>query len=164
MNWLHWICIRRLCRSYLVLNKGNISSIYGNISIIYGTVLVSVMPATNWIAKHSPNPLYSWIASLFWEPDLCWVSRDKYHYIIYDYKKPRNAQHWCDLGIIRPEYGFSTNIKYMGFNLIHISTRTIYYSIECWGSDRCYRWFNTKKGQLGLKSGFSHFTTHINMI
>ena len=63
MNLLHRICIRRLCRSYLVLNKGKIYS-------IYGTVLVSVMPAPNWIALHSPNPLCSWIASLFWEPDL----------------------------------------------------------------------------------------------
>ena len=60
--------------------------------------------------------------------------------------------------------GFSTNIKYMDFNLIHITPRTICYSMEFWGSERRYEWFNTKKGQLGLKAGFSHFTTHINMI
>ena len=60
--------------------------------------------------------------------------------------------------------GFSTNIKYMDFNLIHISPRTISYSMEFWGSERRYGWFNTKKGQLGLKAGFSHFTTHFNMI
>ena len=29
----------------------------------------------------------------------------------------------CDLGIIHPENGFSTNIKYMDFNLIHITPR-----------------------------------------
>ena len=91
------------------------------------------------------------------------MSREKYHRS-YDTKKPQNAEHLCDLGIIHPENGFSTNIKYMGFNLIHITPRTIYYSMEFWGSERRYGWFNTKKGQLGLKAGFSHFTTHINMI
>ena len=56
----------------------------------------------------------------------------QYHHS-YDTKKSRNAQHQCDLGIIHPENGFSTNIKYMDFNLIHISPRTIYYSMEFWG-------------------------------
>ena len=90
------------------------------------------------------------------------MSREKYHRS-YDTKKPQNAEHLCDLGIIHPENGFSTNIKYMDFNLIHITPRTIYYSIESWGSERRYWWFNTKMGQLGLKSGFSHFSAHINM-
>ena len=127
-------------------------------------MLVSVMPAPNWIDKHSPNPLYSWIPSLFGNQTYIRVSRDKYHHSYYDSKKPQNAQYRCDLGIIHPENGFSTNIKYMGFNLIHISPRTIYYSMEFWGSARCYRWLNTKKGQLGLKAVFSRFTTYINMI
>ena len=52
----------------------------------------------------------------------------------------------------------------MDFNLIHITPRTIQCSMEFWGSERRQEGVNTKRGHLGLKTGFLHFSAHANMI